>query len=451
MKRLSKLFFIVFVACACSTIAKATDLPNFYRSTFIQGIPKKDVDDWNTFFDARYSAGSTKKGFDGQQNSTDILNIYGLVNFNRMGYNIGLSQETLANTPTPTTYTWLREGGNIPNYGFTGNNGKIELHGKAKIREFDFEWQQNIVNGFFAKVYVPIRTVKINDISYTDQTMSTTTNYSDFQTFLDTYFADVLTENDYLPLTTVFDKTYISDISVSVGWQAYAKNALYLLGDLYGYALLSVIIPTAPKQPLNRVVSLPLGYDNHIGFNTEFSINVRPKQWISLGFHAEFMAFISQQKQKRLVTDTSQSGLIILEKGQVKEDPGSLWGVGINLEVTPLVKGLFLRAGYSFTRRESTNLTVKDDNYLSALIAAEIAADTIYKTSTAVMANSDNRLKAWNQHVAHFQLGFDAREQTNSLLAPKFVFSYDWQFLGRNTWKANMLGGTLGLSINWDF
>ena len=67
------------------------------------------------------------------------------------------------------------------------------------------------------------------------------------------------------------------------------------------------------------------------------------------------------------------------------------------------------------------------------------------------MANSDNRLKAWNQHVAHFQLGFDAREQTNSLLAPKFVFSYDWQFLGRNTWKANMLGGTLGLSINWDF
>ncbi len=440
-KILALLFFLIF-----STVS-AIDLPNFYKASQFQESPPRDLDDWASKIELRYSQGSSRTGYDSNEKTTPLLNIYGAADINKLAINI---ENLTAPGTRPNTYNYLREtNGIIPLYGFTGNDGKIELTGQFKLKELDLELRQNIFHGFFARAYLPYRKINISNIGYINKTSTSNANATNFQNFLDNTLDLVLQENNLLPLTTPFKKSTLGDINLSLGWQGEGKDIFGYIKELHGLVEAGIILPTAPKLPNNRVVGIPLGYDGFLGFNMRLEAEAKYLSWISFGFYGDGMIFLGEKRTKRMKTDLNQSGLILLEQGFVDVDPGSLWDLCLYTKLTPLIKGLFIIAGYSYTKKEISWFRVKDDNFLSTYIAANAA--TVPRPTKEEIVNSDDKLKEWSQHVIHIKVGYNAAEHFNSDYIPSIFLFYDLPILGRRTFKAEMFGGGASLAVNWDF
>ncbi|HBS48223.1 TPA: hypothetical protein DEO28_04020 [Candidatus Dependentiae bacterium] len=443
---MKKLFRILFFTLLTIANLKAADLPVFYRAQHFQGNFPKNATEWATSPQIRYSTGNSRKGYDASCHTTNVLNIYGLINVNKLAYNM----ENL--TSKPITNQWLNQNtGTIPNYFFGGDNGKIELNGKLKVDEFEFDIQQYLTSGFFARFYMPLRHVKINQISYTDKTSTTTAHYTDFESFLTNNFNTVLNENGLHNLTSPYNKTSAGDLNLSLGWQGKAKMHEYIQ-EISGYAELGVTIPTASKTPLDQVVYVANSYDGFYSVNARGVFEITVCNWLNGGLYGNFLTFFNQSRTIRMATDKTQSGLVILEKGHTQLNAGNIWNLAAYLKLNPFFKQVLINVGYSFTRQEPTHLDVRDSTFLSTYIAAQQAdASVIYKETKDDVVNSNVRLKDWSQHVLHFQIGYDATAINNYKYSPTIYLSYDCPIYGKRSYKTDMLGGNIGLTIKWNF
>ena len=93
-----------------------------------------------------FAEGTTRSGFDGHDNKREALGIFGDIDINKLALNI----ENLTATTKPKTHEFLRAtSGTITALNFTGDNGKIKLNSKVRVREINLGLHQNIINGFF--------------------------------------------------------------------------------------------------------------------------------------------------------------------------------------------------------------------------------------------------------------------------------------------------------------
>jgi hypothetical protein len=445
MKKQSILLLSIMLT---SLSLNSIDLPNFYRATFFQGTPRPNLNDFTTNLDIRYGEGHSATGFNENDDTTSVLDIYGNVDVNKLGINL----EGLSATNKPTTFQYLDETtGTIPGYSFTGNNGKIKLTGKFNTQEVDFTLHQNLLLGLFAQIYVPLRWLTTKEIGYTNLTDSTNANATAFQTFLTNEFDTVLSENGYQPLTTKYDKDGISDVAVSLGWNGYSED-FGIIKSLGGTMQIGVVIPFASKQNLDIVGEVPLGYDEHTGFIARGKAQSFINDYFSIGINAGIIAFMPKNMTKRMQTDQNQSGLIVLERGFGDITKGAIWDAGFYLGGHLWSRSISFILGYSATFEEATRIGVNDGTLLSTFIAANQAdATAIRKTSKDEIVNSDDRLKEWQNHVLHFMISYDAARHLDKKFTPHFSAFYDYPFLGKYSYQTDRYGGELGVTASWNF
>ena len=132
-------------------------------------------------------------------------------------------------------------------------------------------------------------------------------------------------------------------------------------------------------------------------------------------------------------TFDKQSGYIKLAKGEAEEDLGNLWHLGLDAKFDHIVKGLSILAGYSYTHQEDTELNPKDTTYFARSLV-----------------NSDPTLASWYMHTLHLMLDYDfSVHMKMKKWAPRLSLSYDYPFDGKNAFKTDLIGGSLGLDIRW--
>lgn len=415
----------------------AIDLPCYWKAPLFQGEPGRDIRNWSTDQSIKFSIGDATGGYNGNAETTNILNLHGLIDFNTMGINV----ENLSATNKIQTYNYLREtSGTIPALGFTGDNGKISLHGKIKTHEIALEMRQNIVNGFFLKAYLPFRTVKIDDVAFTNQTASSAAGASTFQTFLDDYLTTILDENGYGILTTTFNKHHTGDLAAGIGWQGYSDIDFDIIKDLTGEIMIMGTFPTGEKEMLDRVVSVPTGYNGHFGLGCRASASSHLNDWFAIGINGGANVLLQRRTVTRIKTDKTQNGLINLEKARVEIDPGTIWDIGGYLKLDKPFAGLYLLAGYSFTTQEKTRYVVKDPGILTSLSSSETKDD---------IANSDKLLERWIYHTIHISAGYDFEAHSKSRFIPKLEFLCSIPLAGERSWKTEMLGGQGSFLLSW--
>ncbi|MCK4264866.1 hypothetical protein KAW80_00745 [Candidatus Babeliales bacterium] len=443
MKQILKFLLLTFLFTVSTN---AIDLPTFWRTSMFQGEPGNDIRNGTVYFDVKGSYGSTKSGFNGSGDTTNILNINGLVDVN----NLALNLENLTSASKPITYQYLREtSGTIPALNFTGNNGKFELNGKIKTQELAFEARVNAKSGFFGRIHVPLRKVEIKDISIINKTSSDATGASTFQDFLDNHLDTVLSENGLDSITTTFDKESIGDISINIGWEGYGNGNFGVIKSFSGSIAGTLTIPTGPREKLNRVVSVPLGHDGHIGLGVRGNAQAHLSNWFAVGANLGVNVFLSRTTTKRMPTSKDQNGLVLLEQGRAETDPGALWDLGGYLKLDKPFGGFYGIAGYSFTTQESKRRVVKDSQFLYTLIFNQTQAGTHAHNKDDIV-NSDQQLKQWNQHILQFALGYDFKTHKSNF-APRFEFFYNYPLFGKRVFKTDMIGGLAGLIMHWDF
>lgn len=437
-------FFIASVNCF--------DQPQFYRVPLFQSIPTKAVQDWRTTVQARIGDGSTNSAYDSHEHKTALLSAYGLWDVLRLGRNLeNITTKIQTYLLWGTAGAWKDPDTIVP--ALAPLDGKIDVSGHFHLTELDLSLQQNLLWGFYAQVYAPLKWIKIDKITPTNRGAAAV-NGINVANFLTTTLPTILKENGFKPFDSRFKKSGIGDLAINVGWQAHKDQSGKMIKSIGGMVQAGVIVPTGAERDEDLVVAVPLGYNGHVGYSARGALEIGLWDIVTLGAQFGSTIFSTCDQKRRLVTDKKQQGWLYLEKGFVRVDQGSIWDLGAYAKFDQLGNGIAIVAGYSFTRQEESSLFVRDANYLktASKAAADAALNAPYPPliSPNDYANADVRLDGWQYQALHLAIWYDATVDAKKKWAPIVKLEYAYPINGRYSFATDMFAGSLGLSFSFN-
>lgn len=416
------ILYASIVLLISSNIIFSWDNAHFYRASYFYGEPRFEKK-YLTSFDIYFGGGSTCQGIRCNCEKTCLLDIYGKHNMQLLGKNVpgkDLSKQTdiilemLSEEPKRDCF------------------GHFSFRGEFEINELYFLYTQNIPRGFFFQINVPFRKLSICRITYCDLSprdeMCPNIDNIYWQSFLN-LFDDIL--KDYKLDIKDFCCKGVGDICFLVGWTQNFEDTEYI--DYIDTTFKAgVLAPSAKKRNPNKVFSLPLGYDGHIGFPIIFDGSLGLYEWLTIGAHVDFTYFACRNKTMRLKTDPCQSGFIKLAKDCVCLHKGALWNAGFYVKADHVVGGLSLLAGYTFSTKQK---------------------DHIKATPSCIdcaIANCDEMLAKWEMHTIHLLIEYDFTKEGKKF-GPRIGAFYNRCVSGKRIFKTSVGGGTFGFEINYDY
>lgn len=416
----------------------ATDNAHFYKSANLHRNPSTcwfddehyyEIEDWYLKIEDNMLYGDANSAWDKNGNSTNVLNRTGAFDMKEAGQNVDL---TLVAQP----YKGLVE--DLMGVATDDSNDfKLKFDGKFEIWEANYQVRKNLVKGFFVEARVPLRNVRVKNVSYTDLTtgvQATDVKWVDFKTNLD----GILNEVGYKPYATEFSKSGLGDVSVLLGWQDIFENKDDNGDDVYTLNLaarLGVLAPTGERIKTNYIFAMPTGYNDHWGLTGSLELDLGVLPWLSLDFYGGFTWFFDDNhREMRLKTSETQQGNIIFATGIAKEDKGTLWYLGTDVKFDHFWKGLSAIVGYSYNRQEEDEITPNDlDRFTQAAV------------------NTDSNYDGWYSHVVHFMLDYDISIHCDPAKkwAPRVNVFYNLPFDGKNAFKTDTFGVGLGIDMKW--
>lgn len=406
--------------------------PQLHRSSTTCWFDRKksyEVSDWYTKIDASYAYGSTSKCWDKNGHTAPLLNPTG-------NYNMLYLMENVALEPSQQNFAEFL-GDAIINHSKTNDTfGQLEFDGKFRINNFNIDLRQNLVSNFYLEAHLPIRNLKLYNISYTDKSPATgifSQQYWAWKIFKNN-LNTILSNHNLKEYNTSYSETGLGDASILLGWQDIETNIDNEHIKLISFGLKSgILFPTGKAEKTDQVFSIPTGYKKHWGIPLECQLDIGPYDWLTLTLNGGAIIFFDKTLTKRMQTHSKQQGLMKLAIGETKERKGSLWHLEFDIKFDHFASGLSALVGYSYNRKDKDHLTPSDNS--------------LFDMATV---NYDLSLKAWDMNVLHFMIDYDFSLQLkNKKLAPKINVFYNYPFNGKNAFKTSMLGAGLGIDIRW--
>lgn len=433
MKRLfiRRISFLVFLTIF--THIHSIDNPHFFRTNNFFPIydePRLAKDGLTSldFFGLRGSTCTARTTCPENINNccmtTNILNIVGLHNMHKLGEGVPGKNPT-----NPADLALI----NLEAVPGGGTFGKLLFTGTFTVSEIDFFYTQNLACGFFVQLHVPARRLAINCIRYTDETSTAAhcpnIDTPEWQTFLN-LFNTILARYDISIQN--FCSQGVGDVSVLAGYTYHHEDTEIL--DFFDFTLRAgVLIPTGQQKNPDIAFSIANGYDGHIGVPMNFTMAFGACEWINLGAQVYGIVFANKTKEIRMKTSCNQNGFITLTKGQANIHKGTIIGVHAYAKADHFVRGLSLLFGYSYARENEDIISPCDRNIFNRDIV-----------------NCDKLFKSWNDHTLHFWIEYDfANECSCTGLRIGGFFNLD--IGGKNVFKTNTGGGSVGVDITWGF
>ncbi|KKP35554.1 MAG: hypothetical protein UR26_C0003G0027 [candidate division TM6 bacterium GW2011_GWF2_32_72] len=407
--------FILFINISIITLDNA----HFYRATsfwFEPRLEKKGL----TSLDVNIQTGSTQKGQDYKGQQSNILNIYGKYNMHKLG--CGIESVEKRKTPNAIILDNLCKV-ESQNCSF----GELLFSGKFNITEAQLNLYQNIANGFFIQIFVPIRKLGINKISYTDQTQDK--NNPEWQAFLNN-FQNILSEYQLSICPT--DQSGFGDSTLAVGW-TWSNENTDMLDFIDSTIEIGLLMPTGKQQSTKKVFSMPLGYNGHWGTYLSFSLGIGIYDWITFGTHIDSIFFASKLKNTRLKTDICQSGMIKLGTDFARIEKEPIWNLALFAKADHMIKGLSFWLGYTKSIKYEDNVIPRNSN--------------IYPKT---IVNSDLELSGWESNTINLGLEYDFSKE--KYLAGLRIGGFaNIPFGGKKCFLTSMVGISTGLDLAWKF
>lgn len=400
----------------------AWDNLHFYRASFFWGEPRFQRDKLTTF-NARIGAGSSNKARNGCGDKVCLLDLFGNQVMNKLGENV--PYKNLSN-PQDLTLQLLEQ---EPT---TNGFGQFSFGGKFKTVELDLQLYQNIVNGFFLELYMPIRKLEIADICGRDITSDCTCPDGQnpiWQTFLNQYHAIL---DQYCLCQKGVNHTGIGDTTALVGWALNYEETQHL--DFIDFTLeAGILFPTGRKADPNIIFDLPQGYNGHYGFPLNISIALGMYEWLTLGGHTMILPFKSRTDEARIKTSTTQNGFIKLAHDCAKLKHGTLWQMGGYFKADHAIRNMSFLLGYSYSSEQKSSINPIDTNIFNPGIV-----------------NTDSMLQGWNMHTIHLLAEADFLKASD-VWGTRFGIFGNFIIGGKRIFNTNIGGAMMGIDIIWSY
>ena len=379
-------------------------------------------------FEVEVMGGRATKGYDSNKTPVNLLDIYGMQTIGRLGQG-GIGD------PGASEYNF--DLANLLVLGSAAVEGGLgtKYAGKYTVFEANLYYVQNLCNGFFFDVNLPLKKLKVKDIVQTDAT-----NADSLALFPGLSVAWATVYNDIPGLLAKYNLSNaatstsgIGDIMVNGGWTCNNDDIESL--DFFDTTIkVGVSIPTGKKRDENQAFAMALGYDGHLALSTSFDMAIGLYDWFTLGAHVGGMFFFNKTKDMRMNTTVGQNnGYFKLLKGNAKRDMGNIWDVGSFIKADHIFKGFSLMFGYNYVHKGSDTLT--PENTVRFPIAG---------------ANEDPALEGYRMHAVSVGLEYDMAEEGRRF-NPQFGLFYSRPIKGKRIFKTDTGGGSVGLNVAWDF
>ncbi|HEX4069172.1 MAG TPA: hypothetical protein VHX42_03665 [Candidatus Babeliales bacterium] len=412
--------YLAVIFLTSSAQMNCVDNPHFYRATNMFLEPRLEHDYLLTF-DATVSGGSTTQGRSASNTIVPLLDIYGLTNIQELNVN------TPFTNPDNPYDTLLNNLAQLPKRaGFA----TLSVNGKFHIIESNLSLTQNLSHGLLLFFYLPVRKLKINDISFTDLSpnddLFPNKNSPEWQAVLQNF--NPLLQN-YGICTSPATDVGVGDLSTYLGWTHNYQETTTI--DFIDITLMAGLLsPTGKQKNENNPFSLPTGYNGHWGLPVCAMLSLGYYEWITFGGYLNALFFLDKDKTMRLTTDSDQSGIIKLTSGNVSVHRGPLVHTGLYFKADHFGHGFSFTTAYSFASQQKSHLTSCNPVQFNCAVI-----------------NSDPALAGWNMHTFNFILDYDFAHEGDKV-GNRIGFFYNLEIAGKRTFNTNIAGGMYGIDIS---
>jgi len=458
INRLGSLLCIIF-SCFSSTVL-ALDFTTLHRATVMQDTPIKGDDaNWQTSLYVTGLGGSTWHSFNSDGHKRALYDAHGYADLTRLGTNVENKTETT--TPTLIKYWSVEDNGNgifdtanLEN--LSGNDGKYSFGGKFETIECNIRLRQNIAYGFYVHAFLPLKELKLTNISGENKGKTTIKAKNDvnMNDFYKKDLPNILKEVGLGSLTDSYKTSGIGDATIGAGWQGFTdKLPKGMITSIAGFLEIGGAAPTANERDPNRVFDIARGFNHE--WMAYFRANLQAGFWnvFNIGLEVGSTMIIRDTKYIRLQTDTNQNGWIKLQYGKALVDPGSLWDIGCYIQAgEKLMHGFSIIVGYTYTMQETTQLGLRDNSVLSTY-DERMKNEKPYPTfiSKDYIINGDKNLLRWDAHQLHLVAQCDVGVLTKSWVKPLIRLEYNIPLVGKYAWATEIFAGTAGVRMDWKF
>ncbi|MFT6765464.1 MAG: hypothetical protein ACJAZS_000341 [Alteromonas naphthalenivorans] len=284
-------------------------------------------------------------------------------------------------------------------------------------------------NEWTISAFVPFYQMKFDNVSWVNQTKNVTGDDALTRSLLtDNFFSKVSQLGDNLNLED-WKQTGIGDGTLMVSWvRKFFQNRPWLR-QVNVNARAGISFPTGIKKDENKAFSLPFGNDGAYAIPFSAGLDLRFKDWCWAGVDISFEHIFSHTKDRRIMTDVSQTNYLFLQKSSTRKEYGFVQM--FNLYVEPqITKALSVRCAYQHTKHGDDKLFVLSEDFSS------------------ITANKAAELEEWTTHNVFIQGKWD-KEQSNpdALFKPQASVFAQIPFNGRRSLQT----AAVGLSISLGF
>lgn len=366
--------------------------------------------------------GHAREGFNGIDQKTNILNIYGPQNFRNLAQNVP-AQILNQNPGAVINNLWENS---LPGFGL------IEFDGKFKLTEWVLDYQQNFKHGLFMWLHLPVLRASVKDFKYTDlssPTLTDPTTYANWQIFV----ANLVSNMQLYGINLEnYQKASLGDLRLSLGWsQTKVEGNHYV--DFWDTAIqVGLIIPAAPFVSYLCPLVVPLGYNKNIAFPLSFDVSFGIYEWLTAGVHIEGILFTSKYQNIGMQTAIAQKGIINLTSGLAKVEMGNIWQFGTFIKSDHMPWGMSILLAYSYSAEQRTCLNPQNTAIFDRTIV-----------------NADQTLFGWHMHTINTSIEYDFAIEPEKQNFPRLRMNFDIPIAGKNIYKTMIFSGTIGCDFVW--
>ena len=399
----------------------AFDNPHFFRPRIFPGEPRLVKEALFTF-DCIVDAGSGTCSRNRCHKLVPLLDLYGSYNIQQSILNVPL------NTPYNQSDNLLIQLAALPTNGCFGH---LSFGGLLRIREAAFDIYYNMYQGWFAHLYLPIRSLTIDNITQRDLSPTASSSLPNrtnpiWQQVLGS-FGTILSQFNLslAPSRSVG----LGDLTALIGWTHNEERSTRYLDFIDTTVEIGIIMPTGKRADPRYVFSVPTGYDGHVGIPIVLRTSCGAFDWLTFGGSVEGRFFFDRTTCLHLKTAEAQQGLIFLAQGLVKRHLGNLWSFDLFAKADHVFKGLSCLLGYTYDHQQRSHLYSCSPLFNNAII------------------NSNNALFAWSMHTFHLLVDYDFSSDQRPW-GPRVGVLYNYQINGKQVFAPHNIGGiSLGIEM----
>lgn len=379
----------------------------FFRASSFWDEPRFEKPRLTTF-DIQLAGGSNHRGLNGCHKKTNILSIYG-------PEDVCSLSAVCPEHPLVLPY----------------NPKNICFQAVADVFEADFNLYQNFTHGFFTHFHLPVIFIALYPSGYIEDTYCYEKATKKYKPVWQKTFKPIeaFLKNFDQVLYPIHGAA-LSDSTLFVGYTKSYDDTCYL--DFIDFTFKTgVLFPTGKKKNVRHVFDIPYGYNGFWAVPLSGDISIGYYDWLTLGVHADNLFFFNKNQCITMKAPCQQStGLIRLAQGEADVHHGTVWRVGTYVKADHFFSGLSLLLAFSYEQKNRTKIYPCTPEFNTAFV------------------NDDERFNSWDRSMVHLLAEYDFTTN-ESRVGPRIGLFYDRQLTGKRVWEIHMLGGYLGIDINW--